>query len=88
MRRARVFSHPPGWRLIEGVISPCCVFFQLQQRKIQNELCCLDLRTKIKALWERLQTPQEEREALSHHMVESKKRNMEAVRNLPQFGYL
>lgn len=43
----------------------------------------MDLRTKIKALWERLQIPQEDREALSDHMVESKKRNVEAVRNPP-----
>lgn len=60
------------------------VVFQLQQRKIEKELCFLDFRTKIKGLWERLQVPQEEREAFSDHMVESKKRNMEAVRKLPQ----
>ncbi|CAG05533.1 unnamed protein product, partial [Tetraodon nigroviridis] len=52
---------------------------QLQQRKIENELCCLDLRTKIRALWERLQIPQEEREALSEHMGGTKKRNVEAL---------
>lgn len=83
-----VFSNTPVWKLIEIVVSLCCVLFQLQQRKIENELCCLDLRTKIKGLWERLQIPQEEREALSDHMVESKKRNVEAVRNLPQFWHL
>lgn len=60
------------------------VVFQLQQRKIEKELCFLDFRTKIKGLWERLQVPQEEREAFSDHMVESRKRNMEAVRKLPQ----
>uniref|UniRef100_H2TY26 Protein regulator of cytokinesis 1a n=1 Tax=Takifugu rubripes TaxID=31033 RepID=H2TY26_TAKRU len=52
---------------------------QLQQRKIEKELCFLDVRTKIKGLWERLQVPQEDREAFSDHMVESKKRNMEAL---------
>ncbi|TNN00201.1 hypothetical protein fugu_011447 [Takifugu bimaculatus] len=52
---------------------------QLQQRKIEKELCFLDVRTKIKDLWERLQVPQEDREAFSDHMVESKKRNMEAL---------
>lgn len=58
------------------------VVFQLQQRKIEKDLCFLDLRTKIRGLWERLQIPPEEREAFSDHMVVSKKRNMEAVRKL------
>lgn len=64
------------------------VVFQLQQRKIEQELCFLDVRTKIKGLWERLQIPQEEREAFSEHMMESKKRNMEAVRNSPSYAIL
>lgn len=84
MRKTRVFTNTPVWKVIEMVICLCCVLFQLQQRKTENELCCLDLRTKIKGLWERLQIPQEEREALSDHMVDSKKRNIEAVRTLPQ----
>lgn len=62
------------------------VVFQLQQRKIEQELCFLDFRTKIKGLWERLQIPQEEREAFSEHMIESKKRNMEAVRSFPSYA--
>lgn len=41
----------------------------------------MELRTKIKCLWERLQIPEEEREAFSVHMLESKKRNVAAVRN-------
>lgn len=56
--------------------------FQLQDRKTENELRCSAFRTKIQELWERLQVPQEERDALSEHMVKSKKRNIEAVRNL------
>lgn len=60
------------------------VVFQLQQRQIEKELCFLDFRTKIKGLWERLQVPQEDREAFCDHMVESKKSNMAAVRKLPQ----
>lgn len=62
--------------------------FQLQERKTENEIRCSAFRTKIQELWERLQIPQEEREALSEHMVMSKKRNMEAVRNLPFCGHL
>lgn len=56
---------------------------QLQDRKTENERRCSAFRTKIQELWERLHIPQEEREALSEHMVTSKKRNIEAVRNLP-----
>lgn len=36
----------------------------------------------MQELWERLQIPQEERQALSEHMVKSKKKNIEAVRGL------
>ncbi|XP_051236662.1 protein regulator of cytokinesis 1 isoform X2 [Dicentrarchus labrax] len=52
---------------------------QLQDRKAENELRCSAFRTKIQELWERLQIPQEEREALSEHMAQSKKRNIEAL---------
>lgn len=53
---------------------------QLQDCKAENELRCSAFRTKIQELWERLEIPQEEREALSEHMVKSKKRNIEALR--------
>lgn len=59
-----------------------CFFLQLQERKTENELLCSGFRTKIQELWERLQIPQEEREAFSEHMVNSKKKNIEAVRKL------
>ncbi|XP_042267522.1 protein regulator of cytokinesis 1-like isoform X2 [Thunnus albacares] len=52
---------------------------QLQERKAENELLCSALRTKIQELWERLQIPQEEREALSEHMEKSKKKNIAAL---------
>ncbi|XP_038147226.1 protein regulator of cytokinesis 1-like [Cyprinodon tularosa] len=52
---------------------------QLQERKAQKELLCSGFRSKIQELWERLQVPQEEREAFSEHMVNSKKKNMEAL---------
>ncbi|KAF1386828.1 hypothetical protein PFLUV_G00098920 [Perca fluviatilis] len=54
---------------------------KLQERKAENELCCSAFRTKIQELWERLQIPQDEREAFSEHMVMSKKRNMEALQD-------
>ncbi|XP_034540986.1 protein regulator of cytokinesis 1-like isoform X2 [Notolabrus celidotus] len=53
---------------------------QLQEQKAENELRCSTFRTKIQELWERLNIPQEERDALSEHMVQSKKRNIEALR--------
>ncbi|KAM9375381.1 protein regulator of cytokinesis 1-like [Pholidichthys leucotaenia] len=52
---------------------------QLQERKVENELRCSGYCTKIQALWERLQIPQEEREAMSEHMGHTKKRNIEAL---------
>ncbi|KAM7396850.1 hypothetical protein PAMP_019858 [Pampus punctatissimus] len=52
---------------------------QLQERKAENELRCSALRTKMQELWDRLQIPQEEREALSEHMAKSKKKNIEAL---------
>ncbi|KAL6106603.1 prc1 [Pungitius sinensis] len=52
---------------------------QLQRHKAENEQCCSAFRSKIQELWERLQIPQEEREAFSEHMVKTKKRNMEAL---------
>lgn len=68
-------------RLITShLISLSHVLFQLHDRKAENELQCSTLRARIQGLWERLQVPQEEREALSEHMVLSKKRNIAAVR--------
>uniref|UniRef100_A0A665V6F2 Protein regulator of cytokinesis 1-like n=1 Tax=Echeneis naucrates TaxID=173247 RepID=A0A665V6F2_ECHNA len=52
---------------------------QLQDRKAENECICSNFRTKIQELWERLQIPHEEREALSEHMIMSKKKNIEAL---------
>ncbi|XP_005728032.1 protein regulator of cytokinesis 1-like isoform X1 [Pundamilia nyererei] len=52
---------------------------QLQNRKAENELLCSGYRTKIQVLWERLQIPQEDREIFSEHMINTKKRNMEAL---------
>lgn len=52
---------------------------QLEESKAENERRCLAYRSKIQELWERLQIPQEEREAFSEHMVMSKKKNIEAL---------
>ncbi|XP_013869034.1 protein regulator of cytokinesis 1 isoform X2 [Austrofundulus limnaeus] len=52
---------------------------RLQERKAENEQLCSGFRTKIQELWERLQIPQEEQAAFSEHMVNSKKKNLEAL---------
>ncbi|CAN9499408.1 unnamed protein product [Ophioblennius macclurei] len=52
---------------------------QLQERKTERELMCSSFRTKIQGLWDRLQVPEEDREAFSEHMVQSKKKNFEAL---------
>ncbi|XP_056433882.1 protein regulator of cytokinesis 1-like isoform X1 [Gadus chalcogrammus] len=53
---------------------------RLEDCKAENRRRCAAYRLKIQELWERLQTPQEEREATSPHMVHCKKENMEALR--------
>lgn len=55
---------------------------QLEERKSENEAACESHREKIQQLWDRLQVPQEDREAFNEHMVLSRKRNLEAVRRL------
>ncbi|KAF3833042.1 hypothetical protein F7725_026707, partial [Dissostichus mawsoni] len=53
---------------------------QLEESKVENEARCEANREKIQRLWDRLQVPQEEREAFNDHMVSSRKRNLEALR--------
>ncbi|XP_055789153.1 protein regulator of cytokinesis 1-like isoform X1 [Salvelinus fontinalis] len=52
---------------------------QLEDRKTENELVCNSYRGKIQDLWEKLQVHQEEREGMSDHMVQSRKKNMDAL---------
>ncbi|NXD31683.1 PRC1 regulator, partial [Spelaeornis formosus] len=40
---------------------------QLEARRALNEAVCMELRTRITALWERLQIPEEERESSAVH---------------------
>lgn len=55
------------------------MLLQLEQRKTETEAMCEGHREKIQQLWDRLQVPQEERQAFNQHMVTSRKRNLEAV---------
>ncbi|XP_037538904.1 protein regulator of cytokinesis 1 [Nematolebias whitei] len=63
----------------ENIADVKLLLSRLQERKAENEFLCSDFRTKIKELWERLQIPQDERKDLSEHMVNSKKKNIEAL---------
>ncbi|CAN9507276.1 unnamed protein product [Ophioblennius macclurei] len=54
---------------------------QLEERKAENEAACEAHREKIQQLWDRLQIPQEERQAFNVHMVASKRRNLEALQS-------
>lgn len=53
---------------------------QLEARRALNEAMCAELRSRITELWERLQVPNEEREAFAVHMTGSKAKTREAVR--------
>ena len=50
-------------------------------RKSQNEAVCEGLRAQIRELWDRLQIPAEEREAVATVMTGSKAKVRKAVRN-------
>ncbi|XP_016358711.1 protein regulator of cytokinesis 1-like [Sinocyclocheilus anshuiensis] len=63
----------------ENMNSLKVLLHQLERRKAENERVCDSYREKIHELWERLQIPQEERDAISEHMTLSKKINMEAL---------
>ncbi|XP_069840326.1 protein regulator of cytokinesis 1 isoform X2 [Dendropsophus ebraccatus] len=55
------------------------LLFQLEEQIRQNKALCEELRAKVKELWDRLQIPEEEREALAVHMSESKGKNIQAL---------
>ncbi|XP_045889378.1 protein regulator of cytokinesis 1b isoform X2 [Micropterus dolomieu] len=63
----------------DNITSLKLLLCQLEEHKTKNEVMCEDHREKIQQLWDRLQVPQEEREAFDEHMVTSKKRNLEAL---------
>uniref|UniRef100_A0A3Q1ES70 Protein regulator of cytokinesis 1b n=1 Tax=Acanthochromis polyacanthus TaxID=80966 RepID=A0A3Q1ES70_9TELE len=63
----------------DNIMSLKLLLCQLEERKAQMEASCESHREKIQQLWDRLQVPQEEREAFNEHMVTSRKRNLEAL---------
>ncbi|XP_027522525.1 protein regulator of cytokinesis 1 isoform X2 [Chiroxiphia lanceolata] len=52
---------------------------QLEARRALNEAVCAELRSRIVALWERLQIPQEERETSAVHMDGSRAKTRRAL---------
>ncbi|OWK52044.1 Protein regulator of cytokinesis 1 [Lonchura striata] len=52
---------------------------QLEARRALNEAVCAELRTRILALWERLQIPEEERQASAVHLAGSRARTRRAL---------
>ncbi|KAM6341371.1 protein regulator of cytokinesis 1-like [Podargus strigoides] len=52
---------------------------QLEARRSRNEAVCTDLRSRIVALWERLQVPAEERQSSAVHTAGSRGRVMKAL---------
>nr|XP_020445670.1 protein regulator of cytokinesis 1 isoform X3 [Monopterus albus] len=63
----------------DNITSLKLLLCQLEERKTEMEVMCESHREKIQQLWERLQVPQEERQAFNEHMVASRKRNLEAL---------
>uniref|UniRef100_A0A672LHW0 Protein regulator of cytokinesis 1b n=1 Tax=Sinocyclocheilus grahami TaxID=75366 RepID=A0A672LHW0_SINGR len=63
----------------ENIDSLKVLLHQLESRKTENERVCGSYREKIHELWERLQIPQEERDAICEHITLSKKRNLQAL---------
>ncbi|KFZ65269.1 Protein regulator of cytokinesis 1, partial [Podiceps cristatus] len=52
---------------------------QLEARRSLNEAACSELRSRIVALWERLQVPVEERESFAVHMAGSRAKTRKAL---------
>ncbi|XP_074090155.1 protein regulator of cytokinesis 1 isoform X2 [Macrotis lagotis] len=57
---------------LENIAALQTLLRQLETRKAQNEGLCEGLRSRIRELWDRLQIPPEEREALAMFMTGSK----------------
>ncbi|KFW92410.1 Protein regulator of cytokinesis 1, partial [Phalacrocorax carbo] len=55
---------------------------QLEAQQSVNEAVCTELRSRILALWERLQVPLEERESSAVHMTGSRAKTRKAVRTV------
>ncbi|XP_027708016.1 protein regulator of cytokinesis 1 isoform X3 [Vombatus ursinus] len=64
---------------VENIAALQTLLRQLEMRKAQNEAVCEGLRSRIRELWDRLQIPPEEREALATFMTGSKAKIRKAL---------
>ncbi|XP_001363610.1 protein regulator of cytokinesis 1 isoform X1 [Monodelphis domestica] len=64
---------------LENIAALQTLLRQLEMRKAQNEAVCEGLRSRIRELWDRLQIPLEEREALAPCMSGSKAKIKKAL---------
>ncbi|KAM5292898.1 protein regulator of cytokinesis 1 isoform 9-T9 [Ctenodactylus gundi] len=64
---------------LENVATLQKLLRQLEMRKSQNEAVCEGLRAQIRELWDRLQIPEEEREAVAMSMTGSKPKARKAL---------
>ncbi|XP_036590881.1 protein regulator of cytokinesis 1 isoform X2 [Trichosurus vulpecula] len=66
---------------LENIAALQTLLRQLEMEKTQNEVMCDGLRSRIRELWERLQIPPEEREALAMFMTGSKAKIRNALQS-------
>ncbi|XP_074151282.1 protein regulator of cytokinesis 1 isoform X5 [Sminthopsis crassicaudata] len=66
---------------VENITALQTLLRQLEVRKAQNEAVCEGLRSRIRELWDRLQIPLEEREALAMFMTGSKAKIRKALQS-------
>ncbi|XP_068954742.1 protein regulator of cytokinesis 1 isoform X2 [Petaurus breviceps papuanus] len=66
---------------LENIAALQTLLRQLEMQKAQNEALCDGLRSRIRELWDRLQIPPEEREALAMFMTGSKTKIRKALQS-------
>ncbi|KAM9067650.1 protein regulator of cytokinesis 1 isoform X4 [Sarcophilus harrisii] len=66
---------------VENIAALQTLLRQLELQKAQNEAVCEGLRSRIRELWDRLQIPLEEREALAMYMTGSKAKIRKALQS-------
>ncbi|XP_020821081.1 protein regulator of cytokinesis 1 isoform X2 [Phascolarctos cinereus] len=66
---------------LENIAALQTLLRQLEMRKAQNEAVCEGLRSRIRELWDRLQIPPEDREAVATFMTGSKAKIRKALQS-------
>ncbi|KAJ1180097.1 hypothetical protein NDU88_005321 [Pleurodeles waltl] len=65
----------------EHIASVKLLLLQLEEKRTQNEVVCSQLRSRITELWNRLQIPNEKREAFAKYMTGSRGKTLAALQN-------